>query len=68
MLEGNLTCVRFPSWSNVFDGNVFVPIGNLTHVSFHSPCNVVVRNALVLVQEGKLTCVSFPSHVLRVKY
>ena len=38
-----------------------VPVGELTCVSFHPPCNVVVRNTLVLVLEGELTCVSFLS-------
>ena len=60
VLEWKLTCVRFLSWCNVFDVNVVVPVGKLTHVSFHSPYNVVI-NSLVLVLEGKLTCVSFPS-------
>ena len=61
VLQGKLICVRFPSWSNVFDGNVFLPVGNITCVSFHSPCNFVVRNSHVLVLEGKLTCVIFSS-------
>ena len=33
-----------------------VPVEKLTCVRFHSPSNVV-RNSLVLVLEGKLTCV-----------
>ena len=49
MLEGKLTCVSFPSWYNVFYGNIVVQVAKLTHVIFHSPCNVV-RNALVLVR------------------
>ena len=26
----------------MFDGNVVAPVGKLTHVGFHLPCNVVV--------------------------
>ena len=37
VLEGKLTCVRLASWWNEFDGNVVVPVGNLTCVSLHSP-------------------------------
>ena len=36
VLEGNLKCVGFTSWCNVFDGNVVVPKGKLTCVRFHS--------------------------------
>ena len=61
VLEGKLTCVRIPSWCNVLDGDVVVPLRKKTCASFHSPCNVVVRNSLVLVLEIILTCISFPS-------
>ena len=45
----------------VFDGNVVVPIGKLAHVRFHSPSDLVVRNSIMLVLEGKLTCVRIHS-------
>ena len=35
VIEGKLACVIFSSWCDVFDGNVVVPIGNLTCVRFH---------------------------------
>ena len=57
VLEAKLTCIRFPSLCNEFDGSVLVPIGKLTRVRFHWPCIVVVLNALVLVLEAKLTCI-----------
>jgi hypothetical protein len=52
VLKGMITCIRFPSWCNVFDGNVLVLKGNPL-------CDVVVSNALVLVLKGKLASVDF---------
>ena len=49
VLEGKLTCVRFPSWCNVFYGNVVISIKKLTCVRFNSPHDVVVINSLVFV-------------------
>ena len=36
VLEEKLTCVRFYSLCNIFDGKVVVTIAMLTWVSFHS--------------------------------
>ena len=51
VLEGKLAWIRIHSWCNVFHANVVVPVGKITHVIFHSPFNVVVRNSIVLVLE-----------------
>jgi hypothetical protein len=39
---------------------VFVKKGKLAHGSFSPQWNDVIRDALVLMQEGKLTHTSFP--------
>ena len=61
VLEGMLTCVRIPSWCNVYDGNVVVSVRNITHISFYSPCNVVVRNVIDFLLVQNLTCIRFHS-------
>ena len=33
--EGKVVCFRFPSWCDVFDVNVVVPIGKLRRIRFH---------------------------------
>ena len=45
----------------MFDGNVVVPTRIITRISFHSPHDGVVINALVLVLEGNLIYVIIPS-------
>jgi hypothetical protein len=50
---GKLVCASFPPrWNDVRDAFVFVQEGKLAHVSFPPQCNDVVRDAVVLMQEG----------------
>ena len=49
VLERKLTCFIFPSWHNVFYGNVVVPVAKVTHVRFHSPWNGF-RNFLMFLR------------------
>jgi hypothetical protein len=50
---GKLACASFPpQWNDVRDAFVFVQEGKLAHVSFPPQCNDVVRDAVVLMQEG----------------
>ena len=53
VLEGKVTCVRLPSWWNVFDGNVVVPVGKITRVRFHSHAMLFIETPFWLFQKER---------------